>query len=46
MEKSFGKCELCNNGNLILKETKAVGGSEYKILKCDKCNYEVARGSS
>jgi len=29
-----------------LKEAKIIGGTEYKILKCDKCSHEVARSAS
>jgi len=39
---SEGKCDVCK-GDLTLKETKEVGGTKYKILKCEKCNKQIAR---
>lgn len=45
MAGSEGECDVCK-GNLILKENKEVGGTKYKILKCEKCNKQVARHES
>ena len=46
MPETLGKCDLCKKGNYILTETKTVGGTEYKVLKCDKCFHQIARGTS
>lgn len=43
MAEDYGQCNLCKKGRLVKKEEKDVGGSIYLILKCDKCNYQVAR---
>jgi len=39
----YGQCDTCKKGALKLKEKKVVAGSEYSIVKCDKCNREVAK---
>ena len=44
--ESLGECDLCKKGRYTLKEAKIIGGTEYKILKCDKCSHEVARSAS
>lgn len=43
MAEDYGQCSLCKKGRFIKKEEKDVGGTIYIILKCDKCNYEIAR---
>lgn len=43
MAEDYGLCSLCKKGRLIKKEEKEVGGSAYVMLKCDKCNHQVAR---
>ena len=37
------KCNLCNKGKMIKIKSTEVEGTLYDILKCDKCNHEVAR---
>jgi len=37
-----GVCEICG-GNYVLKEKKQMAGSEYKVLRCEKCKHQVAR---
>jgi len=41
--EDYGNCSLCKKGKLVKKEEKELSGTMYVILKCDKCNYEVAR---
>ncbi len=43
MAGDYGLCGLCKKGKLIKKEEKEISDTEYLILKCDKCNYQVAR---
>ncbi len=43
MAEDYGQCSLCKKGRLVKKEEKEIGGSMYTILKCDKCNHQVAR---
>jgi len=43
MAEDYGQCSLCKKGRLIKKEEKEVGGTTYFILRCDKCNHQVAR---
>ncbi len=41
--EDYGKCNLCKEGKMTKKDEKEVGGTRYLILKCDKCNHEIAR---
>ncbi len=38
----YGKCSLCK-GKYKLMETKDVKGTEYTIVKCEKCGHQVAK---
>lgn len=43
MKPDYGRCELCKKGILEFKEKKEVASTEYTIIKCNKCNHEVAK---
>jgi len=45
MAEDYGQCSLCKKGRLVKKEEKELGGATYIILKCDKCNHQVARSN-
>ncbi len=38
----FGMCDVCG-GRLIMVESRDVGGTEYVLLRCEKCNRIIAR---
>ncbi|MGB9748840.1 MAG: hypothetical protein ACP5OZ_04070 [Candidatus Woesearchaeota archaeon] len=38
----YGKCELCGS-ELVKIGEKVIGTTKYILLKCSKCNREVAR---
>ncbi|MBW2974437.1 hypothetical protein KY366_01850 [Candidatus Woesearchaeota archaeon] len=43
MAEDYGPCSLCREGRLIKKGESEIGGATYFLLKCNKCNHEVAR---
>lgn len=43
MAEDYGLCGLCKKGKLIKKEEREVGGSTYLMLRCDKCEHQIAR---
>lgn len=38
----YGKCSICGE-DLMLHESKDVGGAHYNILRCKKCRRQVIR---
>ena len=38
----YGKCSLCG-GKYKFVEAREINNTEYNILKCEKCNHEVAK---
>jgi len=38
-------CNLCG-GKLVKKEERVLGGTNYDILKCEKCSHVVAKNRS
>ena len=43
MAEDYGLCSLCKKGKLVKKEEKDVSDTTYLMLKCNKCNHQVAR---
>jgi hypothetical protein len=43
MADDYGLCSLCKRGKLIKKGESEISGTTYLILKCNKCNHQVAR---
>ena len=43
MKDDYGECSLCKKGRFLLKEKKKLAGTDYNVLKCDKCGYCVAK---
>ena len=43
MAEDYGLCSLCKKGKLVKKEEKEVSDTTYLMLKCNKCDHQVAR---
>ncbi|MBU0628661.1 MAG: hypothetical protein KKC75_05695 [Nanoarchaeota archaeon] len=39
----YGNCNLCKKGNLVKLGEREISKTTYVVLRCDKCNHQVAR---